>query len=235
MDERQRSQISLLLSDILDLSCKSVRDGLQALLADHSASGRLQSAATIKVAIRLFEETAGTFVDKATDAVAAVAKDVEAFAKIESCLATFDAYLMGELDVVVSMATGGKGKTSMASVDDAARNEFNDARSRWSRKLEIQRFAFTLPSTAAPMTRSLPAINNPVPKNAGGKPLAAHWDQMWSHIAVALWLGELEPKRQADITKAMNDWLASKGVDASETAVVERSAPSGMQSKHRAS
>jgi hypothetical protein len=88
--------------------------------------------------------------------------------------------------------------------------------------LEIERFEFSRPRTAPIPRPTLQATAQPIPKNSGGKPLAPHWDAMWAEIAYQLWCGGLKPERQADITKAMNDWLADKGHEAGETAVTKR-------------
>ncbi len=58
--------------------------------------------------------------------------------------------------------------------------------------------------------------------NRGGKPLAAHWDELWSSIAVQLWNGDLQPKTQADIKRAMLEWFTAKEIDVGETAVTDR-------------
>ncbi len=36
------------------------------------------------------------------------------------------------------------------------------------------------------------------------KPLAAHWDEMWAAVAVMLYTGDLQPRTQADIERAMS-------------------------------
>ena len=45
------------------------------------------------------------------------------------------------------------------------------------------------------------------PAKIGGRPPAVFWDDLWAAIAVALYVGELIPKTQADIERAMADWL----------------------------
>lgn len=59
-------------------------------------------------------------------------------------------------------------------------------------------------------------------KNAGGKPLAKHWDAMWAEIATQLWSGDLQPETQADIKIAMFGWLNAQGIEAGDTVVTER-------------
>ena len=47
-----------------------------------------------------------------------------------------------------------------------------------------------------------------------GRPPAKWWDEMWVAIAIQLYTGDLQPKKQADIEKAMLDWVASRGESA---------------------
>lgn len=70
------------------------------------------------------------------------------------------------------------------------------------------------------------AAPNPVQKSvlprqagAGGRPPKPFWDQLWPFIAAALYNGDLKPARQADIERAMSDWLAANGHDAGESTV----------------
>ena len=56
----------------------------------------------------------------------------------------------------------------------------------------------------------------------GGRPPAEWWDDLWIEMCRALYLGDLKPQRQADIEKAMNDWIGSKGESAASSTVRSR-------------
>ena len=60
------------------------------------------------------------------------------------------------------------------------------------------------------------------PAKPGGRPPAAFWDDLWAAIAVALYVGELVPKTQADIEGAMADWLEGNGHSAAESTIRAR-------------
>ncbi len=62
-----------------------------------------------------------------------------------------------------------------------------------------------------PVATAAPAI--PVNEKRG-RPPAKWWDDMWVAIAIQLYTGDLQPKKQADIEKAMLDWVASRGESA---------------------
>jgi hypothetical protein len=54
---------------------------------------------------------------------------------------------------------------------------------------------------------------------SGGRPTKPFWDQLWASVAAQLYNGDLKPTRQADIERAMHDWLALCDENAGETAV----------------
>lgn len=45
---------------------------------------------------------------------------------------------------------------------------------------------------------------------------------MWADIAVKLWTGDLAPKSQADIKRAMFAWFNAKEIEIGDTAVTQR-------------
>jgi hypothetical protein len=52
----------------------------------------------------------------------------------------------------------------------------------------------------------------------GGRPPADWWDDLWVEICRQIYAGELVPKRQAEIQKAMQQWCSDKGYsDAAST------------------
>jgi hypothetical protein len=53
----------------------------------------------------------------------------------------------------------------------------------------------------------------------GGRPPKAYWQRLWIEMARQLYEGDLKPERQADIEKAMTDWLAAQGEHPSERTI----------------
>ena len=105
----------------------------------------------------------------------------------------------------------------MPSVIEAADARFAEIRDLVFQRLQIEKFEFLGSAQAAPVTQG-----SQIAKNSGGKPLAEHWDAMWAAIAVQLWLGDLKPKKQADIKAAMLDWFNVNEIEIGDTAVTER-------------
>jgi hypothetical protein len=80
---------------------------------------------------------------------------------------------------------------------------------------ELQAYGVTF-SRAGIEALTGPAIATRAPgpepnSNAGGRPAAAWWDDMWVEMCRLLYAGDLKPKKQSDIENAMNDWAAARG------------------------
>ena len=52
-------------------------------------------------------------------------------------------------------------------------------------------------------------ISPPVPlqENKGGRPRKEWWDDFWIEICRQIWIGDLQPKTQADLERAMIEWV----------------------------
>jgi hypothetical protein len=55
--------------------------------------------------------------------------------------------------------------------------------------------------------------------NKGGRPPKGWWEDLWIEIVRQVFNGELQPKRQADIEKAMTDWVSGQGQEVSERTI----------------
>lgn len=200
----------------------------KAMHAKHSAERILRSGNTVRSAVSIIEDEAAKFVKDSVDQVSEVAQDTEAFSLIYAELTDLFAALERHLTDAVKLATSGVVERHQ-SVQNAGQKLFGECRDRMFKRLEIHRFSFVKPSRgdlADDRERLLGVIQAPAQEaqsgNPGGKPLAKHWDAMWAEIATQLWTGDLKPDSQADIKRAMFDWLTSKGIEVGDTAVTER-------------
>lgn len=223
MEPEARAQVRLIIEDADDLAGKAISDGLASLFADHASKGLLQSGGTVKAGVRILEEEGSKFVSGLIDQVATVAKDLEAFAMIREAFERFLSQQRERLEKIISMAAGNQSQVP-SSIRIAAGDLWRGSKERLSRQVELHRFAFTVPSkpTFIRIAEEGAASRPPTSQNKGGKPLAAHWDEMWADIAIMLWEGDLKPETQADIQRAMFEWFSSRGIDVGETAVRNR-------------
>lgn len=223
MDTNERQQIRLILEDALDNSHRSIEAGTKELYAQASASGTLRSGNTLKKKIHLLEREGEKFISGTLDKISTVAMDTEAFHMFGEQLEHLlnQARRNIEDDRIISHITG-QSRTSAAG--QAFWKLFDGALIRLKRQKDIRAFSFTKPAPSSRVQLGGHSVNSEKEqvKNKGGKPLAKHWDAMWAAIAVQLHLGDLEPKTQADIERAMLAWLANEDIDAGERTVRNR-------------
>jgi hypothetical protein len=70
-----------------------------------------------------------------------------------------------------------------------------------------------------------PALETPgaqATSGKGGRPKADWWEDLWIEICRQLYGGELIPKTQADIERAMHQWINDHGHTAGDTTVRDR-------------
>lgn len=201
------------------------------MYGEHSAMGRLQSGATAKAGVRIIEELGEAFVKTSVDQVATVAMDTEAFAMIVEETESLFRMFGGEVTSLTNMATGNRaGDPRQRSIADAVQGLFRDAQQRTMRKLEIHRFTFTKPTTRklieGEQLQQEPAHPKPnIVKSERarvGRLPADWWDDLWIEIFRQIYLGDLKPKTQADIVKAMQQWLSDRDIEAADSTLKPR-------------
>lgn len=63
------------------------------------------------------------------------------------------------------------------------------------------------------------ASASPTVSNLGGRPRKEYWDDLWNAVWGQVYRGELQPKRQADLERAMLDWAVANSHELSESTV----------------
>lgn len=100
--------------------------------------------------------------------------------------------------------------------DDIARRKTEALRQELSRIYELEAFRFAQPQLEPEKA------STGLKSNKGGRPRAMFWDDMWAGIAAALYNGELKPKSQADVEKAMIEAIEARGYTAAVSTVRAR-------------
>lgn len=228
MDTNTRAQARLILDHESDLARNAFDSRLKAICAEHAAKGLLKSGATIKVALRAMEELASRLITDLVDKVAAVSKEPEAFTMIAEAVQTYLSFLYDKAEPIGELAGGKRDSIGLRdSILKATDDRFREARLRLERQLEIHRFTFTERASrtkderAASPKRSESA-DQPLAKNRGGRPPAEFWDDMWAEIAILIHLGDLNPRVQADIERAMTAWIEAAGHTAAPSTIRTR-------------
>lgn len=99
---------------------------------------------------------------------------------------------------------------------EIGRGELRKVAEDIERRLKIEKFDFEYRATNQNRT------NTRVEPLKGGRPPAQFWDDMWAAIATALYCGDLKPKSQADLQRAMAEWIEGNGYSAADSTVKAR-------------
>lgn len=215
MDAEDRKQLELLSERALKRGQDDFEQKVRQMYAEHSAKGVLGSGSTIKAGVRLMGEVGSRTLEVLVEQCSPVSRSEEALVLIgETIGKLLDAFKIRMLDLI-DKATR---MNPSASITSAAFDLFREMRSDLETDLLLARHGYLRRADEEP-AQSRSARLKP---NAGGKPLAEHWDAMWAGIAVQLWTGVLQPKRQADVKKAMFDWLNANEIEVGDTVVTQR-------------
>ena len=208
MNKDEREQINRLALRAKSRAARNFGAQLEALTAKNSASGHLQSGATIKAAIRQMDSCIREEFSELQDSTSLISQTEEAYIEFEKAIQTIMSAMTEELPKIIRL-TGdepGGAKTSLAL------GLFHEMKSDVEAELILARHGF-ISSETQPKVASEPK------RNRGGRPMALHWDRMWAHIAVMLCERDLQPKTQADIEAAMANWFASQSIEIGESTI----------------
>ena len=179
-----------------------------------------------EAALEALEELSAQFIWGCASKVRVISAGSEALATYEKAANEFLTFIHQEVDDVAwSTTTHQAGQANLIEALSFVERQFSDAGER-------------LRIAASMQIHGIPALDEPLPqpanpKGRGGRPVAAHWDEMLAATAVMLLAGDLQPKTQADIERAMKDWLAARNLDGSDTAVRDRARPLWQGIKER--
>ena len=216
MDDRQREQVRLITAHQVSLANREVDARVRAIFAEHAAKGRLHSGATIKIVVRAVGEITAKLLATVVPQVHDVSATLEAYEAVTSAIGECLDASLAKLPNVIFVASGESFQPGNESVRNAAMALFNEMRADIESDLAIKAFEFTQTGPAA--VRGLPDTA----RNKGGTPGHEFWDDMWAAIAFALYDGDLMPKSQADVERAMTNWIEDRGKSAAVSTVRKR-------------
>lgn len=78
-----------------------------------------------------------------------------------------------------------------------------------------------IPATFVPEYQNQQSASPAAPRltNPGGRPRKDFWDDFWIEICRQIYEGDLKPKSQADLARAMHQWVEDHDYDAGETVI----------------
>lgn len=220
VNDRERQQIALIAKHELEVVERILDGRMTKFFGDHSLVGRLQSGANIKVSVDAMREIAERFLIDFASQTKVIALGQDAYSEftvaVNACLKLCEA----QLAIVVATASGHRPSNLKQGIVRVAADLFAQMRADIQSKLAIMAYEFDI----KPDVHAAPTITGPVdiPVKKGGRPPAEFWDDMWAEIAVALYKGDLAPKSQADVERAMIERIEALGHSAAESTVRAR-------------
>ena len=159
-------------------------------------------------------------IDEMAQRVFAVCSEKAAFDELNIAVQQIlDAY-HDQLSGVVRKASGRPaGQSEDRAVVSAAETLFDNWRADLEGQLAILAFDFDADLNPAEEAK-IPSATSAAKQ--GGRPTADFWDDMWAAIAVSLYVGDIEPKSQADVERAMLSWIEAQGRSAATSTVRAR-------------
>jgi hypothetical protein len=99
----------------------------------------------------------------------------------------------------------------------------------WIDRGEVHLQAFGVSFLRAEIEKMIPASKPEAPAAVaspatpkGGRPKADWWEDLWIEICRQLYVGDLKPKTQADIERAMHQWVNDHNKTAGDTTIRDR-------------
>ncbi len=175
----------------------------------------LQDASSVERSVRATVAAISDLVEERSQsllaALASVDTSDETQSLAEEAMTKLLQHIWDEFVRLLEVVSRKGGPDGMVAIGGSA---FNAMRREFLVKLTVRKASF--------VGGKINAAEHVKVKNTGGRPLAGHWDEMWSYIAVQLYIGDLKPVRQSDITEAMLDWFAQQGMQVGPSSVVKR-------------
>lgn len=216
MTPNSNRQIQLILRHEVKSQIAALSSRLNAIYAAHAAVGRLQSGATVKVALEAMGQMVRDSLDRLGPRILQISPDPDAHNALATAITDLLELFREHVSDVLRMAGGKKANPLVGSADQKAFTIFGELEADIETRLEILSFEFNPSMQLKQETRKT------LVSNKGGRPPAEFWDDMWAAIASALYVGDLDPKSQADIERAMASWIDANGQSAADSTIRRR-------------
>jgi hypothetical protein len=163
--------------------------------------------------VQAMGRSADFFVSELVSKVAPVSRSPAAFSEIEVAIRQFIRSCDDELQELhrTNQALRLQERSLFMEI---GRRQLAKVAETVERRLDVERYDFNSQIPESPKAARQ--------ASKGGRPPAEFWDDLWAHIAASLYVGELKPKSQADVQRAMSEWIEGRGYSAADSTVKGR-------------
>lgn len=227
MDDREYARLEANLSQEVEAAMSSFESRLRAVHDTLSAQGRLRSGQSVRLAIEAMGFVADRCLTRCTQRLAVLGGNAQSYGILRITLSGLLDLLeeqLPDIERVVGMLPNDDGSPSDITL--LAARLFGEMRVRIESKVEANAAQFDTHKASSEAHSPSPPSPNYANKvesavTAGRLP-AEWWDDLWVEMCRQIYLGELLPRSQADIVRAMLVWLETKGIDVSEATLKPR-------------
>lgn len=212
MNDRQREQIGRIIAQFTNANHVNLSLSLAKVRDEFGLAGRGGSGMMIVKGAQEVDRISLGYLQELVTRIAAVSRTPAAFDEVESA---FRRWLRGCEDDLMTFAGSVRDLRLQGSGHARAvcETELEKVKASLEQRLEIEGYDFQQGDPKP--------VSEPVRKQ-GGRPPAEFWDDMWAATATALYVGTLKPKTQADVERAMADWIEANGYSAADSTIRAR-------------
>lgn len=228
MSDEIIEQVRFILIHETGEASREIHEQIKRLNAKNASKGLLKSGGTIRSAIALGAKSLNQWIARSHEKVSKISTSAEAADLIEEEFEDAIGSCLISINHVVDMASSGSGGLEGESA--AAK----DARRLWEqevgslkRELHIRLYEYRKvieENTSAPPSGETRKSQNQIRGRnlTAGRLPAEWWDDLWLEIFRQIYLGDLKPKSQADIVRAMQQWLSDHDVETGDSTLKPR-------------
>jgi hypothetical protein len=215
VEERQREQIGRIVVQCSTSARASFSFTLSHARDEFREAGREGSGAEMVAVVAAMGRDTDLLLSRLVSQIAPVSRTPAAFEEIKLAIRRWLRACDDELREVARTSRSFRLQERGGAALEIGRTELGKLTEAVERRLEIEKYDFEEHASSK-------MGNKVVESRKGGRPPAEFWDDMWAAIATALYSGELKPKSQADIQRAMAEWIEGKGHSAADSTVKGR-------------
>lgn len=175
----------------------------------------------ISEAMSYLQESAFELFDKIIDSISLIPMSEELVLKVKQLVLDYvDGFGNFYTDMLFDWTCSNLGPDDINLARKAVDARFGSTQSYLLDAIEVRCYKITAAQCSTSV--DLIKLDQGIEPRKGGRPPSEFWDDMWAAIAAALYDGTLNPKTQADVERAMTEWISANGSSAANSTVRAR-------------
>ena len=215
MNESQREHIGRIITGAFHYSKATAAFELENVLSEFSKAGRTGGGMTVVAGGKKLSRLTDLLVGELATKIVAVSRTADAFEELSSAMRQWIRICQDDLRAFVDRAKGVRLQDQGETLMSLANDEIAKIQKSVDLRLAVEEMEFC-------QSLNVPQVASTTRPKKVGRPSSEFWDDMWAAIATALYVGDLKPKSQADVVRAMTEWVEANGHSAAESTIKTR-------------